>query len=265
MSTTPFMPLWVSDFLGDTLELDATEVGAYMLLIMAQWQRGGRSLPADEKKLQLIARCGRNWPKVWANIERFFERDEDGFFSEKGRDVFKNVAAKREVNSQNGVRGGIAKSLKNKDRHVANAIANDCRKPAISKPYSEREEKREANASPKKARGERLSDDWVLPAEWAEWALSQGLSVARVEAEAERFLDYWLARAGPGGVKLDWAAAWRNWIRNSRDGENGARNSPQRSNGPVPRGAAGIVAGFAAAARQGLGGAQPDGGGIGGG
>ena len=39
MSKRPFMQLWVSDFIGDTLDLDAKEIGAYMLLLMSMWQR----------------------------------------------------------------------------------------------------------------------------------------------------------------------------------------------------------------------------------
>lgn len=31
---------------------------------------------------------------------------------------------------------------------------------------------------------------------------------------AERFVDYWLAQPGAKGVKLDWTATWRNWVRN---------------------------------------------------
>ena len=121
MSKTPFMPLWVSDFLGDTLDLDSAEVGAYLLLLMAQWQRGGNSLPDDEKKLQRVARCGRNWAKVWAAIERYFDRDENGVFNKRLRFEAQNVAAKRDVNSQNGARGGTAKALKRKNAELANA------------------------------------------------------------------------------------------------------------------------------------------------
>jgi hypothetical protein len=30
---------------------------------------------------------------------------------------------------------------------------------------------------------------------------------------ADSFRDFWIAKAGTGGVKLDWQATWRNWIR----------------------------------------------------
>lgn len=134
MSKTPFMPLWVSDFLGDTLELDATEIGAYMLLLMAQWNRDGASLPNDPKKLQRVARCGRNWTAVWSNIERYFDTDENGVYSKRLRFEAQNVASKRDVNARNGSLGGKAKSLKNKERDLANATETLQRNAAIPEP-----------------------------------------------------------------------------------------------------------------------------------
>ena len=137
MSSTPFMPLWISDFLGKTVDLDAAESGAYLLLLMAQWNMGG-TLPNDQKKLQRIARCGRNWPKVWAAISHYFDEDENGLFNPKGRDVYKNATSKRAVNSQNGALGGRAKALKNKDTGVANATISLERKATIPEPEPER-------------------------------------------------------------------------------------------------------------------------------
>lgn len=128
------MPLWVSDFLGDTLDLDAAEVGAYMLLLMAQWNRDGNSLPDDHKKLQRIARCGRNWPRIWEHIAHYFDRDEDGIYSKRLRLEAQNVAAKRAVNAQNGARGGAAKSLKSKERSQANATNSLQRNAGIPEP-----------------------------------------------------------------------------------------------------------------------------------
>lgn len=155
MSKTPFMPLWNGDFLADTLELDATEIGAYILLIMAQWQRKGRSLPDDDKRLQRVARCGRNWPKVWTSISRFFDADADGIYSAKCRELFQNAASKSQVNAQNGARGGAAKALKTKVATVANATNSPQRNATIPEPDI-REEEREAIASPKNAKPGKL-------------------------------------------------------------------------------------------------------------
>ena len=122
MSETPFMPLWVSDFLGDTLELDAKEIGAYMLLLMAMWQHKGR-LPSDPKKLQRVARIGRDWPKVWGSLERYFETDGDTISNPRLTKELRKVDAKRAVNAHSGARGGRYKALKSKDADLANALA----------------------------------------------------------------------------------------------------------------------------------------------
>lgn len=37
-----------------------------------------------------------------------------------------------------------------------------------------------------------------------------------VEMEALKFRDFWIAKGGKEGRKLDWDATWRNWIRNAR-------------------------------------------------
>ena len=38
-------------------------------------------------------------------------------------------------------------------------------------------------------------------------------SDAMVQTEADRFHDYWVAKPGKEGRKLDWLATWRNWCR----------------------------------------------------
>ncbi len=85
---------------------------------------------------------------------------------------------------------------------------------------------REANASPKNdgiaapakpRRGTRLAEDWKPLAGDVAFATGKGCSAGRIEREAEAFRNYWLAKAGAGGTKLDWSATWRNWILNALD------------------------------------------------
>ena len=66
----------------------------------------------------------------------------------------------------------------------------------------------------KARRGSRLPADWALPKAWEEWGVSElGLSENAVLLEGEKFRDWWIAKPGQGGVKLDWEATWRNWLR----------------------------------------------------
>ena len=64
-------------------------------------------------------------------------------------------------------------------------------------------------------RGSRLPQDWFLTKAMGDWATQErpDLDVRQV---AEQFKDYWAAQAGQKGVKLDWDATWRNWVRNTK-------------------------------------------------
>ncbi len=67
------MPLYVADYLADTTHLSAAEHGAYLLLIMNYWQKGG--LPKDEALLARICRMSsREWSKSRGVILELFHR-----------------------------------------------------------------------------------------------------------------------------------------------------------------------------------------------
>lgn len=68
----PYMPLYVSDYLADTAHLSTEEHGAYLLLIMTYWQRGG-ALPNDPRKLSRIAGVSlKKWNAMSGAILDFF-------------------------------------------------------------------------------------------------------------------------------------------------------------------------------------------------
>lgn len=73
--------------------------------------------------------------------------------------------------------------------------------------------------------GTRLPPGWTPPDSDAELARSLGFANGRAEAELAKFRDYWAARPGAGGRKLDWPATWRNWLRKA------AETRPQRAAG----------------------------------
>ncbi|MER9092229.1 helix-turn-helix domain-containing protein [Mesorhizobium sp. M0700] len=70
------------------------------------------------------------------------------------------------------------------------------------------------------------------------WATGQGMSPADVSRERERFFDHWRAAPGQRGVKRDWQATWRNWVRNALD----RHQAPQRRALPAPRAPDGLFA-----------------------
>ena len=67
----------------------------------------------------------------------------------------------------------------------------------------------------KSQRGSRLANDWVLPEDWKAWADKERPDL-NAKQVAEQFKDFWCAKPGKDGVKLDWLATWRNWVRNQK-------------------------------------------------
>jgi uncharacterized protein YdaU (DUF1376 family) len=66
------MPLYIKDFLADTLHLSAAEIGAYLLLIMDYWQHDG--LPDDDSQLAKIARVSpQRWRHMKPTLQAFFQ------------------------------------------------------------------------------------------------------------------------------------------------------------------------------------------------
>ena len=63
-------------------------------------------------------------------------------------------------------------------------------------------------------RGSRLSQDFIFPSDWLVFCKQERPDLQPVQT-FEKFKDYWIAQAGQKGVKLDWFATWRNWVRNT--------------------------------------------------
>jgi len=203
MSKTPFMPLWVADFINKTTDLDARETGAYLMLIMALWTHGG-TLPNDARKLQRIARCGREWPRVWAAIEGYFDVSDDSISQPRVTEELQKVNTKRKVNAHNGARGGRAKALKYNNQHVANATNSPKRNPSIPEPESY------SSASNETGVADVRDDLWNRGVAWL-------VSKQVPERQARSQLGKWLRDHGPEKV---------------RDAFNAARES--KTGDPVP-------------------------------
>ena len=64
-------------------------------------------------------------------------------------------------------------------------------------------------------RGTRLSADWELSEEQKQFCKQERPDLDPVKV-SDGFKDYWISVAGAKGVKKDWDATWRNWVRNQR-------------------------------------------------
>jgi len=237
MGDKPFIKFYPSDFLAGTSGLSPAERGVYITLLCLIYETDGQ-VPRDDARLS--RRCGS--PK--ASFKRTLDAlIDEGKITERDGMLSNERAEKVIVDRQNRIQNAThaaqqkwdaqrKKSEQNQRQDDAGAVPEQC--PADAN-QSQSQNQIEANASLAKKRGTRLPDDWFLPMDWGKWAVSEGYSHEQIKVEADKFKDYWHGVAGAKGVKLDWLATWRNWMRNSKQ-KAGVKNGQSNYGGQSPQG-----------------------------
>lgn len=182
MSATPWMPLYVADYLADTGHLSTDEHGAYLLLIMHYWRIGG--LPDDDARLASITRLGKRWLKVSKTVRDFFHA-ENGMLKHKRIDL------------------ELAKALKMRDIRVAGGIARSQQR--YSKPLAECQQEASQSQSQSQLQSQQLERCITKPP--ISPTRSRSLSVI---VEPDGFEDFWAAyprKIGKGAARKAWSLA----------------------------------------------------------
>ena len=93
--------------------------------------------------------------------------------------------------------------------------------PVPSRPVPSSTKKKDPSAS----RGSRLDPSWLPSKEDVAKIRSECPSIDPQREHVE-FVDYWIGVPGAKGVKLDWPATWRNWMRRKQRDSQGAKQTP---------------------------------------
>ncbi len=116
--TATWMPLYIGDYLADTMHLEAREHGAYLLLLMHYWRNG--PLPDDDRALAGIARVDRKtWTADTGLIVRGFFTAADGKLRQKRLD------AERFDADENSAKKRAAADLRWKEQRRKQAAKGD--------------------------------------------------------------------------------------------------------------------------------------------
>lgn len=212
MNGLPYYKAYPRDFIEGTIGMSFELKGAYRLLLDLIYMQAGR-LPDDPRYISGLLGCSvRAWKKYRATLV------SDGkIYAENG--IISNFRADKELETLSKLQ-----EVKRENRSGGNKNKDLAKRPSDHTEPEPDIEKEDTKVSSKNKRGTRLADDWFLPDAWGKWAVSEGWPAEVVRDQAERFKDYWCAAPGQKGVKLDWQATWRNWMRNSNAKKMGYAN-----------------------------------------
>lgn len=132
MRTDTWMPLFIGDYLADTMHLTAEEHGAYLLLIMHYW-RTGEPIKNDKNLIKNIAKVSI---KKLENVLKFFE-EKEGFLHHKRIDEELSNSLERKQKAVNKAKLAAEKRWGNKDApsnatSIGQAMHEECPSPSSS-------------------------------------------------------------------------------------------------------------------------------------
>jgi uncharacterized protein YdaU (DUF1376 family) len=138
-------------------------------------------------------------------LSDFFKEGKSGYVHKRIELDINDYHEQAEKNQRNGKLGGRPK----KTHLVIDGLPDESQNNLNHKPLTTNNKLIE-----KKTLGKRLASDFSFPKEWEEFCQTERPELSPVKT-FDQFKDYWIAQAGQKGVKLDWFATWRNWVRST--------------------------------------------------
>jgi uncharacterized protein YdaU (DUF1376 family) len=161
-------------------------------------------IPLDEAEVSRQIRMRSHTESIAIVLQEYFERTDDGWIHHRAnKEIAK--ADEKSVKASASAKARWSKKDANALQTLSDSNATHNTLPITQDTKPNKENKR----------GSRLSQDWFLTKAMGEWALQERPDID-VRQVANQFKDYWIAQPGQKGVKLDWDATWRNWVRNTK-------------------------------------------------
>jgi uncharacterized protein YdaU (DUF1376 family) len=156
-----WMPLYVNDYLGDTMHLTAEENGIYLLLMMHYWKMG--KLHDNIEKLAIVSRSTAD--KTLEILEEFFIKSDGFWLHKRVEKEMENALSRRDASRINGRKGGRPRNLGETYR-LSEGIPTANLDHNLQKSSSPSPSQEEIKNPPTPQRGNGLSYDFIEDKEW---------------------------------------------------------------------------------------------------
>ncbi len=210
----------IGDYRAATAHLSNEEDLAYRRLLDYYYDT---ELPIPNPNPTLCKRLRLGLEIIEVVLNDMFVHTDRGWVHQRCEDEIEAFRSKIETARANGKRGGrrkktqplapanqtLTQPLANHKPLTINHMGGDLKKTdEVDVPVSEKP------AKPKiEKKGKRLPKDWEPPPKMMDWAKTERPDL-NLPKTIEDFGDYWRSQPGQKGVKLDWDATFRRWVRN---------------------------------------------------
>ena len=193
----------IGDYASHTRHLSLMEDLAYRRLLDLYYLHE-RPLNDCSASVARLIGMAEYHEQVEAVLVEFFEHVDGGYVNQRADKEISHFHSKLEQAS----RAGKASAQRRLNARSTDVQPNNNHKPITNNQETITKDKTAT-------RGSRLPADWKPDAELAEWSKAErpDLNLRKV---LEEFRDYWTSVAGSKGVKLNWDATWRNWVRSQK-------------------------------------------------
>lgn len=227
MNKPPAFLFYAADFLADeeVLLMSFAARGLYITLLCFAWREG--SIPSNIDSIAKL--CGSHSSAItelWAELEnRFVVTDNKAARlvsrrMEIQRQALTNHKKERSLSGKKGAESRWNKGDKQIDNDDGSAIGSaigsvkdlPMAKNGFSSSSSSSSIKEILTNVSTKKKGSRLPDQFFITPEMRDFAKA-GFPQINITAETQKFCDHYRSVAGQRGIRIDWIATWRNWIR----------------------------------------------------
>lgn len=200
-----YYPHNISDYRAHTGHLTLAEDAVYRRLIDLYYLQE-EGLPNDVKRLSKLILAPRSGKLVKQILSEFFQLDGDTWRHNRiDREIAKYRTKSEKAKASADERWRKARCERN-----ANSSETQSESDANQEP-----EPRTRTKNQESKRGTRLPHE-EIPDEWVQVAIDKfEFTQQNALDEFDTFHDYYIAQPGQKGVKIDWDATWRNWLRRS--------------------------------------------------
>lgn len=206
----------IGDFIKATARLTDGQTMAYLRLL---WMYYDDEKPLKPDSRLLAFQIGATVEETELLLESFFWLADDGWHHTRCDQEIADYHAMMDKKSNAG--RASAERRKNSSATGVEQVLNECstdvqltnnHKPITNKIVGRNYFAQHQEPKSRAQRGTRLPQDFGLPVSWIEFCSQQRPDLVPQDVFAG-FRDYWIAQPGQKGVKTDWDATWRNWVR----------------------------------------------------